>query len=158
MATGRDARPPLPTDDGRDRGRGLHAVCVLVVQSLERARRLSDDRPEMALATLERWLAGEDGPAELHDAMELMVQATFDDREVVTATRCVLWAMRVNVIDPWRARDVAGRVVEGAVGVLVALGDDPEAAAEQVDATYRAAVEAGRRASGAGGPAGLDGP
>ncbi|MDO9020633.1 MAG: hypothetical protein Q8S73_41490 [Deltaproteobacteria bacterium] len=136
--------PPLPTDDGLDRGRGLHAVCSLVIVSLERARRLTDDRPELALATLERWLAGEDGPAELHDAMELMVQATFDDREVVTATRCVLWAMRVNVIDPWRSRDVVRRVMADAAAVLVALDDDPEAAAAQVEATYRAAVEQGR--------------
>ena len=144
MAPPKDSRPPLPTDDRRDRGRGLYAVCGLVLSSLERARRLSDDRPEMALATLGRWLAGEDGPAELHDAMELMVQATFDDREVVTATRCVLWAMRVHVIDPWRSRDVAGRVLADAAAVLVTLDDDPEAAAAQVEATYRAAVEEGR--------------
>lgn len=139
----------LPTDDGRDRGRGLHAVCLLVVRSLEGARRLLDDRPEMALATLERWLADEDGPAELHDAMELMVQATCEDREAVTATRCVLWAMRLNVVDPWRARDVARRVVAGAVEVLVALGEEPGAAASQVDAAYRAGVAEGRRLRGA---------
>jgi hypothetical protein len=150
MAPPKDSRPPLATDDPRDRGRGLHAVCALVVASLDRARRLADDRPEMALATLERWLAGEDGPAELHEAMELMVQATFADREVVVATRCVLWAMRVNVIDPWRARDVARRVVADAAAVLVALGDDHDAAAAQVDATYRAAVEEGRARDAAG--------
>lgn len=144
MPPPKDPTPPLPTDDGLDRGRGLHAVCSLVIASLERARRLTDDRPELALATLERWLAGEDGPAELHEAMELMVQATFADREVVTATRCVLWAMRVNVIDPWRSRDVVRRVMADAAAVLVALDDDPEAAAAQVEATYRAAVERGR--------------
>lgn len=121
---------PPPADDGHDRGRGLLAVCRLVVRALERDRRLADDRPEMALATLERWLDGEDGPAELHDAMELMVQATFDDREAVAATRCVLWAMRV---------------LGDAVGVLVALGEEPGAAAAQVDEAWRAAVESGRR-------------
>jgi hypothetical protein len=138
--------PPLllPTDDRRDRGRGLHAVCALVVASLDRARRLTDDRPEMALATLARWLDGDDGPAELHDAMELMVQATFADREVVLATRCILWAMRVDVLDPRRARDVTERVVTDAAAVLVALGDAAEEAQAQVDATYRAAVEQGR--------------
>jgi hypothetical protein len=152
MGSPKDSLPPLATDDARDRGRGLHAVCSLVVASLDRARRLTDDRPEMALATLERWLAGKDGPDELHEAMELMVQATFADREVVVATRCVLWAMRVNVIDPWRARDVAQRVVADAAAVLVALGDDDEAAAAQVDATYRAAVEVGRARGVDGGP------
>ena len=80
MATPREPQLPLLTVDPRERGRGLLAVCRLVVRSLERARRLSDDRPELALATLERWLEGDDGPAELHEAMELMVQATFDDR------------------------------------------------------------------------------
>jgi GNAT superfamily N-acetyltransferase len=150
MVSPTDPSPPLATDDARDRGRGLHAVCALVIASLDRARRLTDDRPELALATLARWLAGEDGPAELHDAMELMVQATFDDREVVVATRCVLWAMRVSVIDPWRGRDVARRVVADAAAVLVALGDEHDAAAAQVDATYRAAVEAGRARDAAG--------
>ena len=145
MAPPKDSRPPLATDDGRDRSRGLHAVCGLVLASLEAARRLTDDRPEMALATLARWLDGDDGPAELHDAMELMVQATFDDREVVTATRCVLWAMRVNVIDPWRARDVVRRVTEAAAGVLVALGEAPDAATALVEQTYRVAVDEGRR-------------
>ena len=137
-----DGRPQLPTDDLRDRVRGLLAVCRLVLNALEGARRLNDDRPELALATLDRWLAGEDGPAELHDAMELMVQAVFTDREVVTATRCVLWAMRVNVIDPWRGRDVMRRVVTGAIEVLVALGEDPDAAAAQVDTAYLAALSA----------------
>ena len=144
MAPPKDSQPPLPTDDRRDRSRGLHAVCALVVASLEQARRLSDDRPEMALASLRRWIDGEDGPAELHDAMEIMVQATFADRDVVTATRCVLWALRVNVLDPARGRDVVRRVTADATAVLVALGDDPESAAAQVDATYRAAERAGR--------------
>ena len=144
MAPPKDSRPPLLTDDPRDRSRGLHAVCALVVTSLEQARRLSDDRPEMALATLQRSIDGDDGPAELHEAMEIMVQATFADRDVLTATRCVLWALRVNVLDPSRGRDVVRRVTADATAVLVALGDDPEAAAAQVDATYRAAVNAGR--------------
>lgn len=141
MATPREPQLPLLTVDPRERGRGLLAVCRLVVRSLERARRLSDDRPELALATLERWLEGDDGPAELHEAMELMVQATFDDREAVAATRCVLWAMRVNVINPWRAQAVATRVIDGAVEVLVALGEEPEAAASQVDVAYRTGAE-----------------
>ncbi len=141
MATPRETQLPLLTVDPRERGRGLLAVCRLVVRSLERARRLSDDRPELALATLERWLDRDDGPAELHEAMELMVQATFDDREAVAATRCVLWAMRVNVIHPARASDVATRVIDGAVEVLVALGEEPEAAAAQVDLAYRAGAD-----------------
>lgn len=142
MASPRETQLPLLTDDPRGRGRGLLAVCRLVVGALERARRLSDDRPEMALATLERWLDGEDGPAELHEAMEIMVQATFDDREAVAATRCVLWAMRVHVVDPGRAKDVAERVTGGAVEVLVALGEEPEAAFQRVDQAYRDAAGA----------------
>ena len=38
----------------------------------------------------------------------------------------------------------AGRVLADAAAVLVTLDDDPEAAAAQVEATYRAAVEEGR--------------
>lgn len=55
----------------------------------------------------------------------------------MAATRCVLWAMRGHVVDPWRARDVERRVLAGAAEVLVALGEDPGAAAQQVDGAYR---------------------
>ncbi len=141
MATPREMQIPLLDFEPRERGRGLLAVCRLVVGALEGARRLSDDRPELALATLERWLDRDDGPAELHEAMELMVQATFDDREAVAATRCVLWAMRVNVINPSRAADVTKQVMDGAVEVLVALGEEPEAAASQVHLAYGSGAE-----------------
>lgn len=141
MAIPRESQLPPLTFDPRASARGLLAVSRLVVGTLERARRLSDDRPELALATLERWLDGDDGPAELHEAMELMVQATFADREVVAATRCVLWAMRVNVINPSRAADVARQVMSGAVEVLVALGEESEAALQRVDVAYYGALD-----------------
>lgn len=129
----------LPADGVRERTRGLHAVCVLIVRELERTGRLQDDRPELALATLERWIAGEDEPNELHDAMEMMVQASFTDREVITATRCVLWAMRVHVVDLGRGRDVARRVIADAISVLVELGEASSAAEARLIETYLAA-------------------
>lgn len=121
-------------------GARLYAVCAVVVQELDRAGRLRDDRHEMALATLARWTRGEDEPGELHDAMELMVQATFADAEVSAATRCVLWSMRLHVQDEGRRLAITERVLTDAVTALVALGEDRAAAEARVRETYDGAA------------------
>ena len=54
MPPPKDPTPPLPTDDGLDRGRGLHAVCSRVIAAqaeatyraaVEQGRALRPDGP-----------------------------------------------------------------------------------------------------------------
>lgn len=131
--------PDLPFADPLRRARAMLAVSRLVVRELERAGRLADDRPELCLATLERWLDGEESLAAVHDALDTMANAVSDDREVVSATRCVLWALRVGPVGVARAAEVSRAVAERAVGVLAALGEAHAAATHRVHETWRAA-------------------
>jgi hypothetical protein len=131
--------PTLPIEHPHLRARAMLAVSRLVVRELERAGRLADDRPELSLATLERWLDGEEPIAAVHEALDTMAAAVSDDQEVVSATRCVLWTLRVQPVGVERAAEVARAVTERAVSVLVALGETQAAATHRVHETWRAA-------------------
>lgn len=139
-------QPPalsLPFADPLPRARAMLAVSRLVVRELERAGRLADDRPELCLATLERWLDGDETLAAVHDALDTMAGAVSDDREVVSATWCVLWALRVRPVGLDRAAVVTRAVTERAVAVLSALGEARDAATHRVHETWLAAYRAG---------------
>ncbi len=129
----------MPLEDPAARARAMLAVSRLVVRELERAGRLADDRPELCLAALARWLDGEGSLGDVHEALDTMAGAVSDDREVVSATRCVLWSLRVQTVGPARAAEVSRAVVSRAAGVLEALGETREAAAHRVAETWRAA-------------------
>lgn len=121
----------------------------MALRAVEDGGALTDDRPELALAALRRWCAGE---ASLDDVDAAAGEATDAwslafNTPAATAFSAVDWLCLgaqddLDVVDD----ELRGRVLQNARDTLVALGEEPAAAAQRVSDFFRRSL-ATRRAA-----------
>lgn len=146
---------PLPNDlllHPVERGvpRELVALCdvaELALRAVEARGHLTDDRPELALATLRRWCAGACSVEELDAAAEAVSEAWSGAFETPAACAfaavdwlCLAAQDELAVVDEESRR----RVLDNVRDALVALGEGRDAARARAQAAYRVALRAVR--------------
>ena len=132
---------------------GLCALTRLALGEVERAGMLTDDQPELSLATLERWLwheadhrAATEALAETEEALDRHQAARDTPPALVaalTALGCVAAAVREVAAETVAGTDrgaSALRVTFWVEACLEALGEPADAVHARVCAVYNAAV------------------
>lgn len=86
--------------------RALCAVCRLTLARTEELGLIDDDRPELVLAVIERWCAGEATSAELRAVRR---ELYYPDPSMLNVARGAIWAALEHAIGQarWRTRRVA---------------------------------------------------
>jgi hypothetical protein len=130
----------------RDVPRELAALCDvadLALRAVEARGELTDDRPDLALATLRRWCERECSVEELDAAAEAASEAwsAAFGSPAERAFAAVDW-LCLAAQDELAAVDDESRrrVIDGVRDALVALGERRDAAGARVSAAYRAAL------------------